>query len=142
MREPALPQLTARHLTKAFNGVRAVDAVSSSIPDGASRPPPPDVRGAGEPRHWSRAVGMLVASGLAIALSTALGMGLAFAVSLLRRPSGHETIGVMVFALQYEGNSTAAAAVAVLSTGLVFALCAAANAGVRWLPERILPWRQ
>ncbi|GLK85850.1 ABC transporter ATP-binding protein [Ancylobacter defluvii] len=30
-----MPQLAARHLSKAFNGVRAVDAVSFSIPDGA-----------------------------------------------------------------------------------------------------------
>ncbi|MDR6953341.1 iron(III) transport system permease protein [Ancylobacter sp. 3268] len=63
-------------------------------------------------------------------------------LSALLWSSGHETIGVMVFALQYEGNSTDAAALAVLSTGLVFALCAAANAGARWMPERILPWRQ
>ncbi|GAB4066810.1 iron ABC transporter permease [Ancylobacter sonchi] len=63
-------------------------------------------------------------------------------LSALLWSSGHETIGVMVFALQYEGNSTAAAAVAVLSTALLFGLCALANAGARWLPDRILPWRQ
>ncbi len=62
-------------------------------------------------------------------------------LSALLWSSGNETIGVMVFALQYEGNSTAAAAVAVLSTLVVLMLAALATAVGRWLPRGTLPWR-
>ncbi|MBB3770500.1 iron(III) transport system permease protein [Angulomicrobium tetraedrale] len=62
-------------------------------------------------------------------------------LSALLWSSGHETIGVMVFALQYEGSSTAAAAVAVLSAAMVFAICALATLLARWLPQGMLPWR-
>lgn len=61
-------------------------------------------------------------------------------LSALLWSSGNETIGVMVFALQYEGNSTAAAALAVLSTFLVFVLAAAATILARVLPRGALPW--
>lgn len=62
-------------------------------------------------------------------------------LSALLWSSGRETIGVMVFALQYEGNSTQAAAIAVLSVILVFLLAALATALSRWLPEGALPWK-
>ena len=61
-------------------------------------------------------------------------------LSALLWSSGHETIGVMIFALQYEGNSTAAAAVAVLSTLIVFALAGVVTAFSRFLPKGTLPW--
>lgn len=63
-------------------------------------------------------------------------------LSALLWSSGNETIGVMVFALQYEGNSTQAAAIAVLSVLLVFALAGLATVLSRWLPEGVLPWRE
>lgn len=63
-------------------------------------------------------------------------------LSALLWSSGNETIGVMVFALQYEGNSTAAAAVAMLSAVMVFAICGLASACARWLPDNVLPWRR
>lgn len=62
-------------------------------------------------------------------------------LSALLWSSGHETIGVMIFALQYEGNSTAAAAVAVLSTTVVFCLAGLGTALGRHLPAGSLPWR-
>ncbi|PYE43458.1 iron(III) transport system permease protein [Rhizobium sp. PP-F2F-G20b] len=61
-------------------------------------------------------------------------------VSSLLWSSGNETIGVMIFALQYEGNSTAAAAVALLSTFLVTALAVIVTATGGWLPKGTLPW--
>lgn len=61
-------------------------------------------------------------------------------LSALLWSSGNETIGVMVFALQYEGNSTAAAAVAVLSTMLVLILATIATLASRRLPSGTLPW--
>ncbi|TGN61904.1 iron ABC transporter permease [Paracoccus liaowanqingii] len=63
-------------------------------------------------------------------------------LSALLWSSGHETIGVMVFSLQYEGNSTAAAAVSVLSTLLLLALCALAQVSLRGAGARALPWHQ
>ena len=62
-------------------------------------------------------------------------------LSALLWSSGHETIGVMVFALQYEGNSTAAAAVSVLSTLLLLAICLFTALCARWLPKGALPWQ-
>ncbi|MFN3278316.1 MAG: ABC transporter permease [Paracoccus hibiscisoli] len=62
-------------------------------------------------------------------------------LSALLWSSGHETIGVMVFALQYEGSSTAAAAVSVLSTALLLALCALAELALGPRAAQALPWR-
>ncbi|WP_410216287.1 ABC transporter permease [Paracoccus sp. (in: a-proteobacteria)] len=62
-------------------------------------------------------------------------------LSALLWSSGVETIGVMVFSLQYEGNSTAAAAVSVLSTLLVLALCGVADLAARRSAADVLPWR-
>lgn len=62
-------------------------------------------------------------------------------LSALLWSSGKETLGVMVFALQYEGNSTAAAAVSVLSVGMVLALVLAIDRLAPWLPPGTLPWR-
>ncbi|SMO44994.1 iron(III) transport system permease protein [Paracoccus laeviglucosivorans] len=62
-------------------------------------------------------------------------------LSALLWSTGNETIGVMVFSLQYEGNSTAAAAVSVLSTLLLFAICGLAQLLSRHLPGNALPWQ-
>ena len=62
-------------------------------------------------------------------------------LSALLWSSGHETIGVMIFALQYEGNSTQAAAVAVISAVVVFVLAGIATILGRHLPRGSLPWR-
>jgi len=78
------------------------------------------------------------AAGAILVVMTALNE---LTLSALLWSSGNETIGVMVFALQYEGNSTAAAAVAVLSTLVVLMLAALATAVGRWLPGGTLPWR-
>lgn len=62
-------------------------------------------------------------------------------LSALLWSSGNETIGVMVFALQYEGNSTAAAAVSVLSVALVLAIAVALDRLAPRLAAGVLPWR-
>lgn len=62
-------------------------------------------------------------------------------LSALLWSSGNETIGVMVFALQYEGNSTAAAAVSVLSVALVLAIALALDRLAPRLAAGVLPWR-
>jgi iron(III) transport system permease protein len=77
------------------------------------------------------------AAGAILVVMTALNE---LTLSALLWSSGNETIGVMIFALQYEGNSTAAAAVAVLSTLLVLVLAAIATAAARRLPRGTLPW--
>lgn len=77
------------------------------------------------------------AAGAILVVMTALNE---LTLSALLWSSGNETIGVMVFALQYEGNSTAAAAVAMLSTVLVLLLAGFATALGRRLPKATLPW--
>lgn len=62
-------------------------------------------------------------------------------VSALLWSSGVETIGVMVFSLQYEGNSTAAAALSVTSIGFVLILALLVDRLGRRLPAGTLPWR-
>lgn len=62
-------------------------------------------------------------------------------VSALLWSAGHETVGVMIFSMQYEGNSTGAAALSVLVLALVGALVALLDRLGRGLPAGTLPWR-
>jgi iron(III) transport system permease protein len=77
------------------------------------------------------------AAGAILVVMTALNE---LTLSALLWSSGNETIGVMIFALQYEGNSTGAAAVAVLSTLLVLSLAGGATLIGRSMPKGTLPW--
>lgn len=62
-------------------------------------------------------------------------------VSVLLWSTGRETLGVIVFALQYEGNSPAAAAVAATSVAVTLGLAGIATTLGRRLPEGVVPWR-
>ena len=62
-------------------------------------------------------------------------------VSVLLWSTGNETLGVAVFFLHYEGNSPAAAAVAVISIAVTLALAILASFMARNLPEGVVPWR-
>jgi iron(III) transport system permease protein len=62
-------------------------------------------------------------------------------VSSLLWSTGNETIGVMIYSLQYEGNSTAAAAVSMLSIAMILFLAAVFGFVGRNLPEGVVPWR-
>ncbi|MBB1498565.1 iron ABC transporter permease [Paracoccus sp. MC1862] len=62
-------------------------------------------------------------------------------LSALLWSAGNETIGVQIFSLQYEGNSTAAAALSVLALAAVAMLVMAADRLGRRLPPGALPWR-
>ncbi|MDH4415068.1 MAG: hypothetical protein QE484_17305 [Rhizobium sp.] len=53
---------------------------------------------------------------------------------------GDETLGVIIFALQCEGNSTAAAAVAVLSMLQVLILSAVNTSAHTTCPRGTVPW--
>ncbi|MBP2462822.1 MULTISPECIES: iron ABC transporter permease [unclassified Rhizobium] len=77
------------------------------------------------------------AAGAILVVMTALNE---LTLSTLLWSSGNETIGVMIFALQYEGNSTGAAAVAVLSTLLVLSLAGGATLIGSSMPKGTLPW--
>lgn len=77
------------------------------------------------------------AAGAILVVMTALNE---LTLSTLLWSSGKETIGVMIFALQYEGNSNGAAAVAVLSTLLVLSLAGGATLIGRSMPKGTLPW--
>ncbi|NNU81824.1 iron ABC transporter permease [Halovulum dunhuangense] len=63
-------------------------------------------------------------------------------VSALLWSSGVETVGVSVFSLQYEGNSTTAAALSVLSIAVVLGLALMLDRLSDRLPPGTLPWRQ
>ena len=62
-------------------------------------------------------------------------------VSALLWSSGAETVGVTIFSMQYEGNSTGAAALSLLSLGFVGALVLVVDRLGRGLPPGALPWR-
>ncbi|SOC09471.1 ABC transporter permease [Rhodobacter maris] len=62
-------------------------------------------------------------------------------VSALLWSAGHETIGVQIFSMQYEGNSTAAAAISVVALALVAGLVMLVDRFGRRLPAGTLPWR-
>ena len=62
-------------------------------------------------------------------------------VSVLLWSSGNETLGVVVFSLYDEGNSTKAAAVAVLAIAATLALAGLATLFARRLPPGVLPWQ-
>ncbi len=62
-------------------------------------------------------------------------------VSVLLWSTGNETLGVAVFFLHYEGNSPAAAAVAVISIAVTLVLAILASLMARNLPEGVVPWR-
>jgi iron(III) transport system permease protein len=62
-------------------------------------------------------------------------------VSALLWSSGWETLGVVVFFLHREGNTTAASALATLALIAALALAAVAALVARRLPSGIMPWR-
>ena len=62
-------------------------------------------------------------------------------VSVLLWSTGHETLGVAVFFLHYEGNSPAAAAVATISIVVTLVLAMLTSLMARNLPEGVVPWR-
>lgn len=62
-------------------------------------------------------------------------------LSALLWSAGNETIGVMIFSMQYEGNSTDAAALSVMALALVAVMVIAADLLGRRLPSGTLPWR-
>ncbi|WP_182086178.1 ABC transporter permease subunit [Aureimonas sp. ME7] len=77
------------------------------------------------------------AAGMLVAALTAFNE---LTVSVLLWSAGTETVGVMVFSLQYEGNSGQAAALSVVSIGVVLALALMFDRLGRRTPA-VVPWR-
>ncbi|WP_411840578.1 ABC transporter permease [Paracoccus sp. ME4] len=127
----------SRFLPLVLRPVAAAAASGDPAQDEAAR-----IAGITLPRRLTRIFAPSVApaalAGSMLIVMTALNE---LTLSALLWSSGHETIGVMVFALQYEGNSTAAAALSVLSTLLLIALCALAELLLRGRGADALPWR-
>lgn len=62
-------------------------------------------------------------------------------VSSLLWSTGNETIGVVIYALQYEGNSPEASAVSMMSIGIVLLIAAGFGYFGKYLPDGVVPWR-
>lgn len=62
-------------------------------------------------------------------------------VSALLWSSGRETLGVVVFMLHGEGNTTAAAALAVSMIAVIAGMAMVLNVIGRWLPKGVVPWQ-
>lgn len=62
-------------------------------------------------------------------------------VSSLLWSSGTETIGVMIYAMHYEGNSPQAAAISMISVLIVLTIALTISHLGKSLPEGVIPWR-
>lgn len=62
-------------------------------------------------------------------------------VSALLWASGSETIGVVIFSFEQDGDSKYAAALSAIIVAITFALMVAVTFFARKLPEGVLPWR-
>jgi iron(III) transport system permease protein len=62
-------------------------------------------------------------------------------VSSLLWSSGTETIGVMIYAMHYEGNSPQAAAISMISFLIVLTIALTISHLGKSLPEGVIPWR-
>lgn len=77
----------------------------------------------------------------AAALLVFLGAFSELTVSALLWSRGNETVGVVIFSLQDEGNSTAAAAMSVWVLLVVLGLALGASLLTRHMPKGVLPWQ-
>jgi iron(III) transport system permease protein len=92
-------------------------------------------------RIWSVILPVVAPSAAAGALLIFMTAFNELTVSALLWSTGRETLGVVVFFLQYEGNSPAAAAVATISIAVTLGLAGIAGVFSRNLPEGVVPWR-
>lgn len=127
----------ARFLTLALRPVTAGMETIETALDEAAR-----VAGAGPFRRiWSiilPSVAPAAAAGALLIFITALNE---LTVSALLWSSGHETLGVVIFFLHYEGNSPAASALAAASVAVTLAIALVLGLVGRRLPEGAVPWR-
>lgn len=126
-----------RFLPMVLRPVEAALSATDPSLDEAAR-----IAGAGVSRRilYIAAPGMLpaAAAGALLIFMTAINE---LTLSALLWSAGNETIGVMIFSMQYEGNSTGAAALSVMALSLVGGLVLLADLMGRRLPPGTLPWR-
>jgi iron(III) transport system permease protein len=100
------------------------------------------IAGASSPRRVLRLFAPLAApaimAGAVLIVMTAFNE---LTLSSLLWSAGTETVGVMIFALQQQGNSTAAAAVSALSLLVILTLAALVDRAARHRAPETLPWR-
>ncbi|MEH6773081.1 MAG: ABC transporter permease subunit, partial [Cereibacter changlensis] len=120
--------------------LRPVEALAQSLEpalDEAGR-----IAGASSPRRVLRLFAPLAApaimAGAVLIVMTAFNE---LTLSSLLWSAGTETVGVMIFALQQQGNSTAAAAVSALSLLVILTLAALVDRAARHRAPETLPWR-
>lgn len=126
-----------RFLPMALRPVEAAIAGTDPALDEAAR-----IAGASAVRRILRiAAPQLLPSAIAGAVLIAMTAVNELTLSALLWSAGHETIGVQIFSMQYEGNSTGAAALSVMVLALVGALVLVVDRLGRGLPDGALPWR-
>lgn len=126
-----------RFLPMALRPVEASVSTADPSLDEAAR-----IAGASLPRRIALIAGpgllpAAVAGGLLIFMTAVNELTL----SALLWSAGHETIGVQIFSMQYEGNSTGAAALSVMVLALVGGLVLLTDRLGSGLPPGTLPWR-
>ncbi|WBU52647.1 iron ABC transporter permease [Paracoccus sp. SCSIO 75233] len=126
-----------RFLPMALRPVEASISATDPSLDEAAR-----IAGAGVLRRIARIAGpgvlpAAIAGGLLIFMTAVNELTL----SALLWSAGHETIGVQIFSMQYEGNSTGAAALSVMALALVGLLVLLTDRLGGRLPPGTLPWR-
>lgn len=126
-----------RFLPLALRPVEAAIAATDPALDEAAR-----IAGAGA---WRRILHIALPALLPAATAGAMLIFMTavneLTLSALLWSAGHETIGVQIFSMQYEGNSTGAAALSVTVLALVGLLAVIADRFGRRLPPGALPWR-
>ncbi|MDO5527978.1 MAG: iron ABC transporter permease [Paracoccus sp. (in: a-proteobacteria)] len=126
-----------RFLPMALRPVEAAIAASDPALDEAAR-----IAGAGPLRRIMRIAAPALApsafAGAVLIFMTAVNE---LTLSALLWSAGNETIGVQIFSMQYEGNSTGAAALSVMVLLLVGGLVLLTDLLGRRLPPGALPWR-
>jgi len=101
------------------------------------------VSGAGVFRRlWKIILPMAAPSAMAGGILVFMGAFNELTVSSLLWSSGNETLGVVIYNLYDEGNSTGAAAVAALTATATLGIAGAASLIARNLPRGVLPWQE
>ncbi len=129
-----LARFLAFGLRPAFAGMEQID---TTLEEAAQ------VAGAGSITRLRRIIAPIaLPSAMAGGILVFMGAFNELTVSSLLWSAGNETLGVVIYNLYDEGNSTGASAVAVLAVCVTLAIAGVASIFMRKLPRGVLPWQE